>query len=149
MINRGDSTEDGAERYYEVDFAPGDAFSFDRPTDAALDGLTELLRRLPVRPFVGDSFGQDSLNNASMLGSVEQVMLALRLALAVDYEENSQVLADTCEFKTFVVEFNARPDALHIVTQISPKDGSERGILYGSRVQHIADDVYALWSHHG
>ena len=113
------------------------------------DGLTALVRRLPVRPFVRDGFGQDRIDNASVLGSIDEVIAARRLALAADYDENSEELSDTCEFKTYVVELNARPDVLHVVTQISPKDGSERGILYGSRIQRVSEDVFALWSQRG
>ena len=35
-MNPDDEPDETAERYYEVDFEPGDSFSFERPTDAAI-----------------------------------------------------------------------------------------------------------------
>jgi hypothetical protein len=147
-----DSDDPGAEaieRYFEVDFEPSEALSFERPTDTAIKELSELLRRLPIRSIVHDPLGQDTLQNASLVGAIDEVMLVLKRDLRADYEENRRELDETCEFRTFAVETNTHPDALHIVTRLLAKDGSGRAIVYGSRVQRIGDDAFALWSEHG
>lgn len=149
MSDRDGQTDETPERYFEVDFSPSEALSFERPTAKAIDELRELLRRLPVRATVRDPLGRDTLQNASVSGPLDQVLLVLERDLQADYEENRRELDGTCEFRTFAVESNAQPDALHIVTRLQAQDGSGRAILYGSRVQRTGDQTFVLWSGHG
>src|SRR5688500_11631380 len=77
MTNSEDSRKETTERYFEVDFEPDEAFSFECPTDTAIGEVSELLRRLPVRPFVRDPLGQDTLNTPSIVGEIDEIIAVL------------------------------------------------------------------------
>jgi hypothetical protein len=141
--------EDEDTRYFEVDFDPGDAVSFERPTETVMETIRELMESLPVESYIRDPLGLDALENASMVGSLDEIVGALRHDLESDYQENTRELKEIANFKTYVIETEMHPDALDIITELSDKDESGRAIMYGSRVRRIADDRFALWSSHG
>jgi hypothetical protein len=141
--------DDEDTRYFEVDFDPGEAVSFERPTETVMETIRELMESLPVEPYIRDPLGLDTLENASMVGSIDEVVSALKHDLESDYQENTRELKDIANFRTYVIETEMHPDALDIVTELSDKDESGRAIMYGSRVRRIAEERFALWSGHG
>ena len=138
-------------RYFEVDaFDPGDALSFEQPTDEVMEEIRQLLKGLPVRAEFRDPLGSDTLQNASQVGSIDEILDTLERILQADYEENTRELEDIARFRTYVLQWEMHPDALHIVTELSNSDEQSGGvIMYGSRVRRIANDSFALWSGHG
>lgn len=139
---------DGPTHYYEVESRLDNAFSFQEPNPNAMEGIADLMIRMPVRPFCGDPSGIDSMENADCVGPSNTVLARLAHILALDYQENAAEVQDVCDFRTFVTDSNLQPDALHVVTRLSPKDGSQGEIFYGARVQRIEPERFALWSDH-
>ena len=147
----GDSQDDEEDtRYFEVEnFDPGGALSFDRPTYTVMEEVRTLMEGLPVRAEFRDPLASDTLQNASQVGSIDEILDTLERILQADYEENTRELEDIARFRTYVLEWEMRPDALDIITELSDQGESGGAIMYGSRVRRIADDRFALWSGHG
>jgi hypothetical protein len=138
--------------YFEIDdFDPGDALSFDRPTYTVMEEIRGLMATLPVRPDFQVPAGRDTLQNASQVGSIDEILAALERALHADYQENTRELEDIARFRTYVLQWEMHPDALAIITELSHSDerSGKGAIMYGSRVRWIADYRFALWSGHG
>lgn len=132
--------------YYEVDFDPGDSFRFAEPNERVLTQLHEILASMPVRTQITEGKGHDSLTDATVIGPLSEVIALLGNQLKVDWEANQKVVADRCSVTTFVTDSNLTPNALHIVTRLSPLDGKRGSTLYGARVQRMDADTYVLWS---
>lgn len=139
--------EDGT-RYYQIDFDPSDAYQFERLTGAVMDDLAEFIDGLPVCGELSDPARGDTLENASAVGSLDEVMRWLRRDLEADYEENLREVKDIANFKTYVFQTDLHPGALEIVTELTDKGEPGRAIMYGSRVRRMTEYRFALWSGH-
>jgi hypothetical protein len=138
------SDEDAS--YYEVNFDPADAFRFTEPNEEALTQLHAILASMPVRTQITEGRGHDSLTDATAIGPLSEVTELLSNHLRMDWGANQREVADRCNVTTFVTDSNLTPNALHIVTRLSPLDGKGGSTLYGARVQRIDADTYVLWS---
>jgi hypothetical protein len=111
-----------------------------------METVRELIESLPVDAYFQDPLGLDTIQNASLVGSIDEIIRVLKQQLLADYEENTRELKEIADFKTYAIQTEMRPDTLAIITKLSDKDEPGRAILYGSRVRRIADDRFALWS---
>lgn len=137
---------DGKHRYLETELATSEALRFSQWNQAAAVALREVVAGLPVRPFSRDSLGTDTWDSIDLVGNIDEVLMRLDTLIEGDYRSNATEVGEFANYETIVTDANFRPDALHVVTRLWPKNGSAGSIIYGARLQRIGEDRFALWS---
>lgn len=137
---------DSGSSYFALEGTPDAVLHFSRPDQSAIAAIREVAASQPVRPFVPDGSGIDRWERVSVIGDVDRVVDVLAAALKRDYEAKVAELGEFCDLEILIAESNVRPDAVHVVTKITPKDKSGGSITYGARLQRLDIARYALWS---
>lgn len=137
---------DDDNKYFHVDLDLGQAFRFQEPTPKALGELQAMLAGMPVRPFTNRGALSDSLDSVTFRGPLESLTPLLEHILVADHQSNIAEIGDICDFEVVAIDSDLQPDALHLVTRITPKDGAGGAILYSMRIQRLGSMDYAMWS---
>ena len=133
-------------RYFETELATSEALRFSTWDEAAGQALRDVVAKLPVRRFFHDPSGTDTWESVELVGDIGAVLMRLSALIEQDRRTAATELTDVANYETIVTDSNFRPDALHVVTRLWPKNGTAGSIIYGARVQRVDEDRFALWS---
>jgi hypothetical protein len=132
--------------YIETELHIDPALRFPRVDSWAMSALRETLGVLPVSPYRASQEGIDSWDSRDFEGDLEYVLQRLETLLRREFHMNEREIGAFTDTELILTNSNLRPEALHVVLRLSPKNGGEGSVLYGLRVQRTADGRYVVWS---
>jgi hypothetical protein len=141
-----DNRRSQASTFFELQGKPDARLRFARPDASAIAAIREVAAGQPIRPFIADVSGVDAWDQVSIVGDAQRMIDALATALRRDYESKVAELGAFCNLEILIAESNIHPDAVHVITMITPKDRLGESISYGARLQRLDVSRSALWS---
>jgi hypothetical protein len=122
----------------------GPLLRFKQPSAEDYAALEQILRSLKASAFVETR--QRKVRDATVDGTLAQIVDRLKAILARDYEDNMvEERAGVCSFDYLLLENDAYRDGVEILTRLY-KEGRDGNIMFGRLVKRVDDNRYLLWS---